>query len=165
MEKAIVLMGVSGCGKTALGKILSQKVNASFIEGDEYHPSSNINKMSNGIPLDDNDRLPWLMILRDLISEHIAQDKPLIMSCSALKEKYRQILRGENNNIVFIYLRGSYDMIYTRMQKRTGHYMKPGMLQSQFDALEEPLDAITVDIDRDIDSIVQDVIEKLGIGG
>lgn len=157
-------MGVSGSGKTTIGKKLSQKVGWEYIEGDEHHPAVNIHKMSNGIPLDDNDRFPWLMKLHDIISEYISREDSLVLSCSALKEKYRRILTKENSAAVFVYLRGSYDVIHSRMQTRRGHYMKQDMLKSQFDALEEPADAICIDIDRDVDSIVQDIIDRLGIG-
>lgn len=156
----LIIMGVSGCGKTTIGKMLSAKLNWKYFEGDEYHPPENIEKMKNGIPLDDSDRQPWLLTLRSIIQD--SQDKKvnIILTCSSLKESYRKILKI-NNEVKFVYLKGSYGLIEKRMNERKDHFMKPGMLKSQFDALEEPTDAIIVDIDNSLENILIQILNKL----
>ena len=156
----LIIMGVSGCGKTTIGKMLSTKLNWKYFEGDEYHPPENIEKMKNGIPLDDSDRQPWLLTLRSIIQD--SQDKKvnIILTCSSLKESYRKILKI-NNEVKFVYLKGSYGLIEKRMNERKDHFMKPGMLKSQFDALEEPTDAIIVDIDNSLENILIQILNKL----
>lgn len=156
----LIIMGVSGCGKTTIGKMLSAKLNWKYFEGDEYHPAENIEKMKNGIPLDDSDRKPWLLKLRSIIQDALDQKINIVLTCSSLKESYRKILRI-NNEVKFVYLKGSYSLIEKRMKERTDHFMKPGMLQSQFDALEEPTDAIIVDIDNSSENILSQILNKL----
>ncbi len=158
--QAYVVMGVSGCGKSTVGQALAQRLDCPFYDGDDYHPAANVAKMRQGIPLDDADRWPWLDRLADLIAEHLGQGETAVLACSALKEKYRQRLKRGQENVVFVYLKGSFDLIWQRMQQREGHYMKAEMLQSQFDALEEPdpTTAIVVDIDQDIASMISEII-------
>ncbi len=159
--RAIVLMGVSGCGKTSVGVRLSEILGWPYFDADEYHPAENVAKMAASIPLSDEDRIPWLDALHDVIHEHLGKGRSILLSCSALKESYRQRLTADNPGTVFVYLKGDFELIFRRMQARKGHYMKAQMLQSQFDALEEPGDAIVVGIDQSIEAIVNAVIEAL----
>ena len=161
--KAVVLMGVSGCGKTSVGMQLSQILGWPFFDGDDFHPPENVAKMAAGIPLNDDDRSPWLTNLHNLIAEHLAEGKSLLLACSALKQMYREQLASGNLGIIFVYLKGDFDPIFGRMQARAGNYMKAEMLRSQFEALEEPLDALTVDIGENLDRIVASIIPQLNI--
>ena len=156
-----VVMGVSGCGKTSVGKALAKRLGWDFYDADDFHPPSNVAKMANGIPLDDSDRAPWLAALHDLISASVKGDQPGVLACSALKKRYRQQLSDGNDGLQIVYLKGSYDLIWSRMEKRTDHYMKPHMLRSQFEALEEPADALTVDISMSVEDIVQAIIKHM----
>jgi len=159
--QVFVLMGVSGSGKTTIGQTLARQLNCPFYDGDDFHPPENVAKMSNGIPLTDGDRWPWLQRLRGLIAVHLEQGQPAVLACSALKKKYREQLGSGNNGMVLIYLKGSFDLIWQRMQHREGHYMKAEMLQSQFDTLEEPspAEAHVVLIDQKVDAIVRAIVE------
>ena len=159
--QALILMGVSGSGKTAAGELLSQKLGWPFFDGDDFHPKENVDKMAAGIPLDDDDRIPWLMNLHDLIADHLAEGKSLLLACSALKQSYRDLLLEGNLNTRFIHLKGDFELIMSRMQSRSGHYMKPEMLYSQFETLEEPVDALTVDIGQNLDRITEEIITQL----
>lgn len=163
MATAIILMGVSGCGKTEVGKGLSETLDWPFYDGDDFHPQANIDKMSQGIPLNDDDRRPWLERLHALIVERLDRNESLIVASSALKAKYRQILRGDRESVKFVHLVGSFDLIFTRMQQRSGHYMKAEMLQSQFADLEPPQHALTISIDKQVGEIVAEIIEKLSL--
>jgi gluconokinase len=158
----ILVMGVAGSGKTTIGQMLSAQLNWPFVDGDNLHSVSNIAKMAAGIPLTDDDRAPWLQSIHDVMEGWRMQQKNGIIASSALKEKYRRILLT-SPEIKLVYLRGSYDLIYSRMQHRPGHYMKPEMLQSQFAALEEPTDAIVVDIAVPADEIVANIRQTLAI--
>ena len=150
----IVVMGVSGSGKTRVGSLLANTLNWMYRDADDFHSRENREKMSNGIPLTDGDRAEWLMQLRGLIDRYIGKNEDLILSCSALKESYRRVLKV-NGNVRFVYLRGTYEQIEARLKERQGHFMKPGMLQSQFEILEEPVDALTVDISQTPKEIVK----------
>ena len=156
-----IIMGVSGSGKTSVGKALAEKLGWEFFDADDFHPPANVAKMANGIPLDDADRDPWLAALHDLISASLAAGRPGVLACSALKQRYRQQLVRDNENVQVVYLKGSYDLIWSRMQHRADHYMKPHMLKSQFDALEEPGNVFTVDIAVPIEEIVQQILEYM----
>lgn len=156
-----IVMGVSGCGKTSVGKALAEKLGWEFYDADDFHPPANIAKMANGTPLDDSDRAPWLAALHDLISASLKADRPGILACSALKERYRQALTADNPAVQIIYLKGSFDLIWSRMSTRAGHYMMPHMLQSQFDALEEPQDALEIDISISIEQIVERILTTI----
>ena len=156
-----IMMGVSGSGKTSVGKSLAEHLGWDFYDADDFHPPANIEKMADGIPLDDSDRAPWLAALHDLISSSLTQNRPGVLACSALKERYRQRLLDGNAGVQLVYLKGSYELIWSRMIVRKDHYMKPHMLQSQFDALEEPSDALTVDISLPVDEILQVVIKQM----
>ena len=156
-----IVMGVSGCGKSSVGQSLAQSLGWDFYDADDFHPPANITKMASGTPLDDSDRAPWLASLNELISSSLKADSPGVLACSALKERYRQQLMDGNEGVQIIYLKGSYDLIWSRMEKRTDHYMKPHMLKSQFEALEEPKNAITVDVSMAVDEIVQEIISTM----
>ena len=156
-------MGVSGCGKTIIGTILAEKLGWEFIESDRYHSQEDIRKMSSGIPLIDTDRRPWLERLHSLLVEKQADDIPVILACSALKESYRQILCEDLWGCEYVYLKGKYDLIWKRMRQRE-HFMKPAMLQSQFNDLEEPEDALTVKINQPADQIIEKIINHFSLG-
>jgi len=156
-----IVMGVSGSGKTRVGKSLADRLGWDFYDADDYHPPENVAKMASGIPLDDSDRASWLVALHDLIASSLKGDRPGVLACSALKERYRQQLMDGNEGVQIIYLKGSYDLIWSRMQKRTDHYMKPHMLKSQFDALEEPATALTIDISLSVDDIVTTILKQM----
>lgn len=155
-----IIMGVSGCGKSAVGSALASKLGWDFYDADDFHPPANIAKMKAGIPLDDADRAPWLAALHGLIASCLKANRPGVLACSALKERYRRQLLAGNPNVQIVYLKGSYDLIWSRMAARAGHYMKPAMLQSQFDALEEPQDALVMGIAQPVDEIVGSILEK-----
>ena len=157
----LIVMGVSGCGKTSVGEALAEELGWDFYDADDYHPTENVAKMASGIPLNDSDRAPWLATLHDMISSSLIQNRPGVLACSTLKERYRQQLLEGNPNVQIVYLKGSYDLIWSRMSARKDHYMKPHMLKSQFDALEEPTDALMVDISVSVDEIVQEIISTL----
>lgn len=142
----LIVMGVSGCGKSTIGKSLAEDLGWPFYDGDDFHPTENVAKMSQGIPLTDADRAGWLAALARLIRGSLQKGQSGVLACSALKQKYRDELTVDPNQVKFIYLKGDYALIKARMEARPGHYMKPGMLDSQFAALEEPTDALTVDI-------------------
>jgi gluconokinase len=161
MAVAVVLMGVAGCGKTSVGKRLSELLGWPFFDGDDFHPEQNIAKMSQGIPLDDNDRFIWLSVLHDLIEDHLQGGESMLVACLALKKRYRDQLREGNPGTVFVYLKGDYELIFRRLQDRESHYMKAEMLQSQFAAFEEPEEAVVVSIDQDLDSIVTEIEGEL----
>ena len=151
-----VVMGVSGCGKTTVGKALAAQLDCPFYDGDDFHPPQNVAKMASGIPLDDVDRHPWLARLHDLLAGHVVRGETAVLACSALKKKYRNQLQV-NNQTCFIFLQGSFDLIWARMQTRKDHYMKAEMLQSQFDTLESPGpdEALTIEIDQNIYRILE----------
>ncbi len=157
----LIVMGVSGCGKSTIGKNLAQDLGWPFYDGDDFHPAENVAKMSRGIPLDDHDRAGWLAALADLICLHLRENHSGVLACSALKQKYRDQLTVDPDQVKFIYLKGSYELIKARMEARPGHYMKPGMLDSQFATLEEPTDALTVDIAQTPEQILKYIKQSL----
>ncbi|ELI8044623.1 TPA: gluconokinase [Yersinia enterocolitica] len=157
--RSIIVMGVSGSGKTTVGEAVARRIHAKFIDGDDLHPRANIQKMGSGHPLDDEDRMPWLERLSDAAYSLHHKNESGIIVCSALKRRYRDRLREGNPEMVFLYLKGSFDVIMERLKARSGHFMPTDLLKSQFEALEEPgseePDVICVDIDADIDEVVQ----------
>lgn len=156
MMKRFVIMGVSGCGKSSIGAALATAVSAQFIDGDDLHPDANRKKMAAGHPLTDDDRAPWLVRVGQSLRNNTP---PVIIGCSALKRRYRDIIRAEAGGPVqFLFLTGSQELLAARMAARTGHFMPPSLLQSQLAALEPPMpdeDAITVDIDQSPAKIVE----------
>ncbi|PSB03288.1 gluconokinase [Merismopedia glauca] len=156
-----ILMGVSGTGKSTIGKLLSQKLGWKFYDADDFHSEANISKMKQGIPLEDSDRLPWLQAIRAKIEAIVARQDNGIFACSALKQSYRELLQGNDPQVAWIYLKGSYQQLWQRMQDRPEHFMKPEMLQSQLDTLEIPQDALTVDIALNQAEIVDRIAKYL----
>jgi len=157
----IVLMGVSGTGKTEVGTRLAAALNGEFAEGDDYHPPANIEKMRSGVPLDDADRLPWLETLSRQIGEWLEQGRTVVLACSALKQRYRDILKAGRPGVRFVHLKGDPALIRSRLEHRRGHYMPASLLDSQLATLEEPTDAITVGIEGTPDAIVEDIMKAL----
>jgi gluconokinase len=158
----IILMGVSGSGKTTVGRLLARDLGWPFYDGDDFHPQANIDKMRQGIPLTDADRDSWLTALRQQITALIANHQSAVLACSALKQAYRDRLRGDQPEVRFIYLKGDYALIRRRLRKRRGHFMKADLLTSQFAALEEPQGVPTVDIAQAPEAIVECIKQALG---
>lgn len=153
-------MGVSGSGKSTIGKTLAQKLNIPFADADDFHPTANVEKMAGGAALTDVDRQPWLENLADLLAKH--QEEGLVLACSALKASYREILNAKIPvPATIVFLSGSFELIYQRMQSRKDHFMPPALLQSQFRTLEEPEHAIEVSIDQPIEDIIDKVLDHL----
>jgi len=156
-----IIMGVSGCGKTTIGKLLASEVRLPFFDGDDFHPPANVQKMSAGIPLNDEDRASWLRKLNELAKEY--QDTGAVIACSALKETYRDVLSaGLTPQPLWVYLEGSYEAIATRVQQRTGHFMPAALLRSQFEILEPPANAIKVSIQQEPEKIVAQICRQIG---
>ncbi|MBV7388676.1 gluconokinase [Pasteurellaceae bacterium TAE3-ERU1] len=154
---AIILMGVSGTGKSSLGQAAARDWQLKFIDGDDLHPKANIVKMASGTPLDDADRAPWLERINDAAFSLVAKGEVGIIVCSALKRAYRERIRAGNTALRFVYLEGSFDEIAQRLSARQGHFMGQAMLQSQFDALEPPTgeaDVLTVAITGDFATVL-----------
>lgn len=153
------VMGVSSCGKSTIGKLLAQKFEIPFFDGDDYHPKVNVEKMATGNPLNDDDRRGWLERLNTLAHENINQGA--VIACSALKESYRTILKKNiSEQTEFVYLEGTYDEILKRMQARENHFMPAGLLKSQFDTLEIPSDAIAVSISKTPKEIIIAIVKQ-----
>lgn len=159
----IILMGVSGVGKSTVGQLLARDLNWPFYEGDDFHPRSNVVKMAQGIVLTDDDRWPWLDELRKLIDGLVASGQNAVVACSALREAYRQHLRRNDTGVVFVYLKGDYQLIGSRLAERADHFMKADLLESQFRILEEPVDAATVDVTPEPAKVVKAVKQALGL--
>jgi gluconokinase len=155
------MMGVAGSGKSTVGLALAEALGWLFIEGDDYHSKSNADKIASGTPLGDEDRWPWLQELREVIEGNLESDRSVVVSCSALKQSYRNLLQGGTSNIHFVYLKGDYDLIYRRMQTRPHPYMHPEMLRSQFETLEEPLKAFVVEVSDSVDVIVSQILSRI----
>ncbi|MBK9054646.1 MAG: gluconokinase [Chloroflexi bacterium] len=160
---AIVVMGVSGCGKTTIGQALARRLGGSFYDGDDFHPLENVRKMAAGIPLDDADRAPWLARLNLLLHEHVERAEGVVVACSALKWRYREQLRTGNEGLRFVYLQGSFEVIWQRMASRPQHYMLPSMLQSQFDTLEPPGpdEALTLSVTEEVTTLLNLIEQNL----
>ena len=156
----IVVMGVSGSGKTTIGTLLADALRCSFLEGDSLHSKENIEKMSHGIPLNDSDRAPWLAAIHARLLEFFTRRESLVVACSALEQQYREVL-ADGVPITWVYLKGSKELIRSRMKHRPKHFMKANMLDSQFEALEEPFDAIVVDISLPSSAIVAQILARL----
>ncbi|ARU65387.1 gluconate kinase [Histophilus somni] len=163
--KSIILMGVSGTGKTSVGTEVAYRLGLKLIDGDDLHPRANIIKMRQGQPLNDEDRMPWLERIRDAAFSLEQKSEKGIIICSALKKQYRDQIRDGNRNIKFIYLSGSFELVLSRLQKRQGHYMKTEMLRSQFATLEVPqadeTDIYHIDIDATFEEVVQRCVEAI----
>ncbi len=149
-------MGVTGSGKTTVGTVLAQQLGWEFADADDFHPPANVAKMKAGIPLDDADRAPWLASLRQAIEQWIAKRENVVLACSALKKNYRDEL-AVGREVRFVYLKGSYDLIYQRLKQRHGHFASEKILAGQFADLQEPDDAFTVEIDQPVEEIVAEI--------
>jgi gluconokinase len=160
----VVLMGVSGCGKTTVGERLAAELGWAFIEGDDYQPPENVRKMSSGVPLTDEDRWPWLERLRAAVEARAGAGESAVVACSALKEVYRRFLVGGIADALIVHLRGDFETIEARLRARTGHFFDPALLASQFETLEEPAGALTVEITRSPEQIVAALAARLRAG-
>jgi gluconokinase len=160
----IVVMGVSGSGKTTVAEALARRLRCDFAEGDAFHPEANVAKMRAGIPLDDDDRGPWLDAIAAWIEQARASGRRCIVACSALKRAYRRRLAAGRDDVCFVYLQGDYDLIAARLARRHGHYMPLALLRSQFEALEEPgadEHALVVPVDAPPETIVATIAKML----
>ena len=167
--RAIVVMGVSGCGKTSVAEGLAAALSAAFIEGDSLHPAANVEKMSRGIPLTDDDRWPWLDTIGRAMAETLQDGKSVVVSCSALKTVYRDRLRqAAGGSLAFVFLKGSRELLVSRMAARQGHFMPASLLDSQLATLEDPSGepgVLTVDIDASVEEIVAAALQGLASRG
>jgi len=155
-------MGPAGSGKTTVGELLASQLGWEFADGDSFHSAANIEKMSRGIPLDDNDRIPWLNSIREAMKKWDAQGRNVVLACSALKRDYRLRLQI-NSNVKLVYLKGTYEMLRERLHARKGHYAGEQLLASQFADLEEPTDAVTIDVAHTPEEIVAEIRKQLGL--
>jgi gluconokinase len=165
MPCALIVMGVSGSGKSTIAEKLAQRLNWSFEDGDRFHPASNVAKMSAGHPLTDEDRWPWLRAIADEIDRVCKAGARAVIACSALKRAYRDILVHGRSDVRIIYLNGNQPLIAKRLAARKGHFMPSGLLESQFKTLEPPgptENPVTVSIDASVESIVDDIVRQLG---
>ena len=160
----VIVMGVSGSGKTTVGELLAERMGCGFSDADDFHPAANVEKMRAGVPLTDDDRWPWLQALRKAIEDWEAAGVSRVIACSALKDAYRDIL-SPGDDVVFVYLKGDTETIAERLTARRGHYMNPNLLTSQFAALEEPADAIVADITPPPAAVVDEIMPQLKARG
>ena len=158
----VVIMGVAGSGKSTVGQLLATELHWTFLDGDSLHPPANVEKMTHGIPLTDVDRAPWLAAVHARVVESFQRGAHLVIACSALKQRYRDTL-DSGVTITWVYLKGSYALILERLQHRQHHFMKPQMLASQFADLEEPRDAIVVEIAAEPPVIVEHIVSALRV--
>lgn len=154
-------MGVSGSGKTTIGQLLAGDLGWSFYEGDDFHSQTNLAKMRDGVPLNDEDRIPWLQALHNLVLDLITKSQRAVITCSALKQIYRQWFTDARPQVSLVYLRGNYTLIHRRLQSRTMHFMKADLLDSQFRALEEPHDVPFVNVSEAPEVIVEQIKRML----
>ena len=159
----LIAMGVSGCGKTTIGEMLAKKLNCDFADADSFHSQANKDKMHKGIPLNDEDRWPWLKAIRASIEQKLADGETHVYACSALKRVYRDILRDGDKEVTFVYLKGTPELLRERIKTRSGHFFDPALLQSQLDTLEPPGpdEAIEADIALSPEAIVDKVLKEV----
>lgn len=158
----IVLIGVTASGKTTVGKQLARQLRWAFFDGDDFHSPVSIEKMRRGIPLTDADREPWLNMIRETIRSNVVQGTSAVIACSALKRSYRQILQVDSQ-VIFVYLKADIALIQDRSKNRIGHFMDPALVQSQFDALEEPQGALEIEASLSPGEIVQRIRSRLSV--
>jgi len=163
----IVVMGVSGAGKTTVGRALAETLGWPFYDGDDVHPPANIEKMRRGVPLTDADRRPWLEALRALIARQLQEGRPAVVACSALKRSYRDVLRRAGEGVRFVHLAAHYETIRRRLETRRGHFFDPKLLQSQFDDLETPYadEALILEATRPVSELVHAIITRWNLQG
>ena len=155
-------MGVAGSGKTTVGSRLAEALGWEFADADSFHSAENVEQIRRGIPLTDAERAPWLHAIREAMLHWVAEKKNVVLACSALKQSYRdQLYHGPEAKLV--YLKGSYDLIWQRLSRRTGHFATARLLKSQFETLEEPQDALNVDIERSPEEVVEEIRSRLGL--
>ncbi|MDR0244280.1 MAG: gluconokinase [Burkholderia sp.] len=161
----LIAMGVSGAGKSRIGEMLAERLSCTYTDGDAFHSAANKEKMHQGIPLTDDDRWPWLRTIRAAIEEKQRAGETAVFTCSSLKRSYRDVLRGTDTDVRFVYLKGSFEVLHERLKSRTGHFFDPSLLKSQLDTLEEPGpdEAIEVSIELTPEQIVDQVMLKIGI--
>jgi gluconokinase len=160
MYVIVVVMGVAGSGKTTIGQLLADAIPCAFLEGDSLHPRASVEKMSRGIPLTDADRAPWLAAIHAYMVDVYNRGDSIVVGCSALKQSYRTVL-ADGLPVTWVFLKGGQDLIQSRMLGRAGHFMKANMLDSQFEALEEPPDTLVVDVSQSPDTIVERILSAL----
>ena len=164
---ALIVMGVSGSGKSTIAASLAERLNWVYEDGDRFHPASNVAKMSAGQPLTDEDRWPWLQAIADEIDRVCESSGHVVIACSALKRAYRNVLVHSRDDVRIVYLKGTQPLIADRLARRKGHFMPPGLLESQFKTLEPPAadeNPITVSIDAAVETIVEDIVRQLKPG-
>lgn len=159
MKKRIIyVIGVSGSGKSTIARLLADRLQIPFADADDFHPVANVEKMSQGIPLEDADRVDWLKAIHEFAKTQLA-DRGAVIACSALKEKYRQTLQSQiDEQVDWVYLKGSFDLIRARMQQRTNHFMPDSLLRSQFATLEEPQNALVLDISQEPAELLEEIL-------
>jgi gluconokinase len=159
--RAMILMGVAGSGKSTVGASLAERLDWSFLDADDFHPAANVEKMSNGIPLNDEDRMPWLRRLHDELEHRLASGASVVLGCSALKESYRQIMQEGLSRIDFVFLDVDQVTLTERLGRRQAHFFPKGLLESQFAALERPQGALIVDASRSIEEVIGQIVAAL----
>jgi gluconokinase len=160
----VVLMGVTGSGKTTVGRLLARELGWTFLDADDYHPAANVEKMRRGVPLTDEDRRPWLEALRRRVDEACARGENVVLACSALKHAYQEYLQHDVvGQVYYVQLRGSEALIGARLAARKGHFMNPGLLHSQFETLEPPDDALQIDITPPPEVIAAEIRRRFGL--
>ena len=160
---AIVVMGVSGCGKSTVGSALADRLGWRFADADDFHPPANVEKMRAGIPLDDADRAPWLARLNAMLRESAAEGRPVVLACSALRQRYRDALAEGVPGLRVVHLAGSAELIGARLAARRHRYMPSGLLASQFATLEPPADALTLDVGAPVAALVGAIVARLPV--
>jgi gluconokinase len=160
----VVLMGVSGSGKTTVGRILARELGWTFLDADDYHPAANVEKMRRGVPLNDDDRAPWLVALRKRIDEARDAGEDVVLACSALKHAYQDYLaRHGPEGVRYVYLHGSEELLRRRLAERKGHFMNPGLLHSQFETLEPPEGTLRVEVSAPPEVVAGEIRRALGL--
>ncbi|HZY89083.1 MAG TPA: gluconokinase [Gemmataceae bacterium] len=160
----VVLMGVTGSGKTTVGRLLARELGWTFLDADDFHPASNIEKMRRGEPLTDADRRPWLEALRRRVDEACARGENVVLACSALKHAYQDYLQHDVvGQVHYVHLRGSEALIASRLAGRKGHFMSPALLHSQFETLEPPDDAVQIDVTPPPEVVAAEIRHRLGL--
>src|SRR3984893_9373299 len=159
--RAVILMGVAGSGKTAVGKNVAEKLNLTFLDADDFHPAANIEKMKHGIPLNDDDRVPCLQRLHDELQHQMAEGHSVVLACSALKESYRKVFRDEVLHPTFVYLDVDLETIRNRLQHRTAHFFPTELMESHIATLDNTTDQIITDARKPLEAVVDDVIHAL----